>query len=97
EELVVEGVDVGIRVAAENGAEAGDDLPLLRSVVGDEGGGGVVAAAGEAPGPGPHVPVGLFQQGGARQDDVGVAGGLVDIDVEAHHALQHRQRLDQPL
>src|SRR5690606_40248596 len=53
EEPVVEGVDVGIRVAAENGAEAGDDLPLLRSVVGDEGGGGVVAAAGEAPGPGP--------------------------------------------
>ena len=39
-----------------------------------------------------QVVVALLQRGGRREDHVGVAGGLVDVDVDRHHALEVGQR-----
>ena len=43
------------------------------------------------------VVVVALERPGRRQDDVGVPGGLVDVEVDRHHHVEARQRLVEPV
>ena len=82
---------VGALAGGDRG-EPQDDLPLLRLALG----GGedrrrVVGDAADRELVEGEVVVGLGQRLGRGEDDVGVAGGLVDVDVERDHEVE---RLD---
>ena len=87
---VVERLDVGIgSLAGGDAGEAQERLPLgqaprvrpqhRRRVVGHVADGELVER---------EVVVGPAERRGSRQDHVGVAGGLVDVDVDADHQLE---------
>ena len=93
----VERGDVGVRpLAGDDAGEAQQRLPLGRHVgVGREHRGRVVGDVAHGEAEEGDVVVRALQRRGPGEDDVGVAGGLVDVDVDADHEVQPLERRGQ--
>ena len=76
------------RHPAEDGPQSQHDLPLLGTVAGVEDRRGPAGDRPQGEAPEGLVAVGLLEEGEARQDDVGVAGGLVEVVVDADHGVE---------
>ena len=89
------GIDIGTETLCDR-RELGDDLPLVRlPLVERQDGRRVVGDVADGELQQQQVVVSTLELRGRRQDHVGVAGGLVQVQVDAHHEVEFVERPGQ--